>query len=64
MLKKEYTMRMIENRVVREVFGPKGKEVTGDWRKYNEENHSLYVLQSGTLVIKWRRIRKVGHEVQ
>jgi hypothetical protein len=29
-LKKEYTMRMMVNRAVREVLGPKGKEVTGD----------------------------------
>jgi hypothetical protein len=40
-------MRMIENRVVREVFAPKGKEVTEDWRKDdNEEHHSWYVLQN------------------
>jgi hypothetical protein len=33
MLKKECTVRMIENRVLMEVFGPKGKEVAGDWKK-------------------------------
>jgi hypothetical protein len=49
MLKKEYTVRMIENRVLREAFGPKGKEVTGDWRKcHGEEHHFLYDLQNGT----------------
>jgi hypothetical protein len=49
MLKKESTVRMIENRVLKVAFGPKGKEVTGDWRKYhNEKHHSLYVLQNGT----------------
>ena len=59
------TMRMTENRVLGKVFGPKGKVATGDWIKYhNEEHHFLYVLQNGTWVIKWRKMRKVGHEVQ
>jgi hypothetical protein len=39
MLKKEYKLMMIEKSVLREVFGTEGKEITGDWRKYhNEEN--------------------------
>ena len=29
---------MFENRALRRVFGPKGDEVTGEWRKlHNEE---------------------------
>jgi hypothetical protein len=34
---------VIENRVLRRIFGPKRDEVTGDWRKlHNEELHNLY----------------------
>jgi hypothetical protein len=33
---------VLENRMLRRIFGPKG-EVTGDWRKlHNEELHNLY----------------------
>ena len=28
---------MFENRVLRRVFGPKGDELTGDWRKLHIE---------------------------
>jgi hypothetical protein len=31
-----------ENRAVRGIFGPKGKAITGGWRKlHNEEFHKL-----------------------
>jgi hypothetical protein len=34
---------VFENRVLRRIFGLKGDEVTGDWRKlHNEELHNLY----------------------
>jgi hypothetical protein len=55
---------MIENRVLRETFGSKRKEVRGDWGKYYNDEHLFYVLQNGTRAIKWKRMRKVGHEVQ
>jgi hypothetical protein len=36
-------MRMFENRVLRRIFGPKRNEVTGEWRKLNnEELRDLY----------------------
>jgi len=31
-LKEERRLRVFENRVLRGIFGPKGDEVTGDWR--------------------------------
>jgi hypothetical protein len=35
--------RVLENRVLRRIFGPRRDEVTGDWRKLqNEELHNLY----------------------
>jgi hypothetical protein len=34
---------VIENRVLRRIFGPKRDEVTGEWRKlHSEELHNLY----------------------
>jgi hypothetical protein len=37
------TVRLLENSVLRRIFGPKSDEVTGDWRKlHNEELHNLY----------------------
>jgi hypothetical protein len=38
-----FRLRVSENRVLRRIFGPKMKEVTGDWRRlHNEELHNLY----------------------
>jgi hypothetical protein len=52
---------MFEKRVLRRIFGPKGDEVTGGWRKLdNEELHGLY-SSSILRVIKSRRIRWAGH---
>jgi len=37
-LRKGRRLRVFESRVVRRIFGPKGDEVTGEWRKIlNEE---------------------------
>jgi hypothetical protein len=33
-----------ENRVLRRIFGPKGEEVTVDWRKLRNEVHRNYNL--------------------
>ena len=36
-------LRVYENRLLRRTFGPKGDEVTGEWRKlHNEELNDLY----------------------
>jgi hypothetical protein len=38
-------LRWEDNRVLRRIFGPKGDEVTGEWRKlHNEELKDLYSL--------------------
>ena len=53
---------MLENRVLRRTFGPKGDEKTGDWRKlHNEELKDLYCSPSIVRVDKWRRMRWEGH---
>jgi len=36
-LREERRLRVFENRVLRRVFGPKRDEVTGEWRKLNNE---------------------------
>jgi hypothetical protein len=44
---------VLENRVLRRIFGPKGEEVEGGWRwLHNEELHDLYALQYIIRVIK------------
>jgi hypothetical protein len=36
---------VFENRVLRRIFGPRGEEVTGGWRKlHHEELHNFYSL--------------------
>jgi hypothetical protein len=42
-LREKHRLKVFENRVLRRTFGPKGDEVTGEWRKlHSEELHNLY----------------------
>jgi hypothetical protein len=44
---------VFENRVLRELFGPKRDEVAGGWRRlHNEELHNLYASPNVIRVIK------------
>jgi hypothetical protein len=53
---------LLENRVLRRVFGPKRDEVMGEWRKlHNEELRDLYSSPSIIRRIKSRRMRWAGH---
>jgi hypothetical protein len=46
-LREEHKLRAFENRMPRNIFGPKMVEVTGGWRKlHNEELHDMYSLPS------------------
>ena len=48
--------------MLRNVFGPKRDEVTGEWRKlHNEELNDLYSLPNIGQVVKSRRMRWAGH---
>jgi hypothetical protein len=50
-------LRVVENRVLRRIFGPKRDEVTGEWRRlHNKELYALY-SPSTIQVIKLRRLR-------
>jgi hypothetical protein len=56
---------VIENRVLRRIFGPKRDDVTGDWRKlYGEEFHNLYSSLNIIRMIKSRRMRWTGHSTR
>jgi hypothetical protein len=53
---------VFENRVLRNIFGPKRDDVTGEWRKlHNEELHNLYSSPDIIRQIKSRRMRWAGH---
>jgi hypothetical protein len=60
-LREEYRLRVLENRVLRRIFGPK-REEDGSWRKlHNDELHSLYSSRNIVRVIKSSRMRWAGH---
>jgi hypothetical protein len=60
-LKEERRLRVIENRVLRRVFGSKRDEVAGEWRKlHNKELNDLYSLPNIVWVVKSRRMRWEG----
>jgi hypothetical protein len=53
---------VFENRVLRRIFGPKRDEVTGEWRKLqDEELHNLYSSSNNIRQMKSSRMRWVGH---
>jgi hypothetical protein len=55
--KEEHRLKLFENRVLREIFGSKRDEVTGEWRRlHNEELNDLYCLPNIIRMIKARRM--------
>jgi hypothetical protein len=41
-LREEQRLRVLENRVLRRITGPKRDGVTGGWRKLHNEEHNFY----------------------
>jgi len=57
-LREELRLGVFENRVLKRKFEPKRDEVTGEWRKLNnEEFNDLCSLLNIFRVIKWRRMK-------
>jgi hypothetical protein len=53
---------MLENRVLRRIFGPNRDEVTEEWRKlHNKELNGPFSSHNIVRVIKCRRARWAGH---
>jgi hypothetical protein len=53
---------VFENRVLRSIFGLKGDDMTGEWRKlHSEELHNLYSSPDIIRQIKSRRMRWARH---
>ena len=61
-MREERKLRVFQNMVLRRIFGPRGDEVTGEWRRlHNEELNDLYSSPNIVRVIKWRGMRWAGH---
>jgi hypothetical protein len=65
-MREERRLRVFENRMLRRIFGPKRDEVTGEWRKLqNEELNDLYSSPNIVRVIKSRwegHVARIGAE--
>jgi hypothetical protein len=54
-------LSVLQNKILRRIFGPKRKEITGQWRKlYNEELHNLDSLPN-IRAINSKRMRLAVH---
>jgi hypothetical protein len=60
-LRVECRLRVLKNKVLRRIFGPKRDEVRGEWRRLH--NQELYAVYSPNIiqVIKSSRLRWAGH---
>jgi hypothetical protein len=46
-VKEEHGLRVLENRMLVRIFGPKGDKVTGEWKKLHKRNLiSVFLTQS------------------
>jgi hypothetical protein len=61
-LRDEHKLRVLENRVLRSIFGPKRDELIEGWRKlHNEELSYFYFSPSIIRMIKSRRMIWARH---
>jgi hypothetical protein len=64
-LREEHRLGVFENMVLRKIFGLKRDEVMRGWRTlHNEELYVFYSSPSIIRIIKFRRMRWVGHVAQ
>jgi hypothetical protein len=56
-LREEHRLRVIENRVLRGIFGLKRRKTDGGKKIHNDEFHNLYSSPNIVRVIKSRRMR-------
>jgi N-formylglutamate amidohydrolase len=55
-------VRVLQNRVLRRIFGPWRDEVTEEWRRlHHEKLYDLHSVPSITRVIQSGRMRWAGH---
>jgi hypothetical protein len=55
-------LQIFDNRVFRNIFGPKRREVTGDWRKMHDYDlRDLYASPNIILLIGQRKVRYLRH---
>jgi len=55
-------LRVFEDRGLRKIYGPKGDEVTEEWRRLRDEKlYALYSSPNSIRVMKSRRMRWEGH---
>jgi hypothetical protein len=52
-----YKLRVLENRVLRRIFGLKRDEITGEWRKLHSEELTFYPSPNIIRQIKSKRMR-------
>jgi hypothetical protein len=51
--REEHNLKLFENRLLRNIFGPRREEVTGEWRRlHNEELYGLYSSPDNVRVVK------------
>ena len=63
-LREKCRLRVVENRILRRIFGPK-RNASGEWRRLNyKELHRLYRSPNIVRLIKFRRLRWVDHLVR
>jgi hypothetical protein len=61
-LREEHRLGVFDKRVLREIFGPKKGEVTGEWRiLHNQDLCDLYISPNVIRVISSRTMRWAGH---
>jgi len=61
-LREERKLRVFENMVLRSIFRPRRDEVTGEWRRLNNEELNYFSSSPSIVrVIKSRRMKRAGH---